>query len=463
MVTRRHLDTNRWAQAFAAAEENHNFSSATLSQRRSAFERFLAVGMPVTADEDWKYTSLRGLAGFTPTIFAEQHRQMIDQLPSTGTAGRPIDRRFADPAPALAAIEANDPLRTLIGDPTWAKYIVLNGQLVPTADALQVEAKKSRKSSSQTDSEQRLPSLEDVCQTSPTDGLMWLHQAFRPEPIEVHLHHTSQRQKVLLLSLSGSFSGLNFSCSDIRVRCAEQAEADVVIAQVDLSENPTLRLDNLTLIAEPSSRLRILHVQDARKGAHLVSRMGMLLKRNASCTHVLSTTASGLIRNDLSSILAEPGADLVVNGFYSPSAGGHIDNHTDTSHEVGQTTSNQLYMGLMSTPSHAVFNGRIRILRGADGSSAHQLNRNLLLSPNAAVDTKPELQIDADDVSCSHGATIGALSEDEIFYLRSRGLTREQAHDLICNGFAAEPASTGLSEEQRRLYNSWALEAGQLF
>lgn len=438
MVIRRPMDTAPWSEAFAAAEQQGAFSAATRDRRRAAFERFLVSGMPVTTDEEWKYTSLRALAEVTPV-----------RLGSADTG----------PAPAHAhdSLKAA-PFGHLLEDNTWSKFIIINGRLVPTART----PANGESSVMESVGQRPLAGLDEACKHAPEDGLTWLLRAFRPDAVQVRVPFKKHQQKLFLLSVSGLDTDTNFSCSDLRLHFAEQVEADVIIAQVDLGERPSLRLEDITIVTEAAARVRVLHLQDARTGAHLVTRAGFQVKKNASCSHVFCSTASGLIRNDVSAQLAGPGADLVLNGLYAPRSGGHIDNHTDTAHEVGQTTSNQLYMGLMTAPSHAVFNGRMRIKQGADGSAAHQLNRNLLLATGALVDTKPELQIDTDDVSCSHGATIGALADEEIFYLRSRGLSREEANGLICQGFAAEPAAEVLSLEQRDLYTVWTREAAQL-
>lgn len=434
MVTRRPMNTAPWKDAFAEAEQNGSFSAATRDKRRAAFERFLSSGIPLTTDEQWKYTSLRSLAELTPV-----------RLGSSQTT------------PALASLEEHL-FGELLQDNTWSKLVIVNGRLVHTTLAQENNTTSNFGGSEDT----TLSGLDEACDHAPQDGLTWLMRAFRPNPVQVSIPFTKHRQKLLLLSVSGLDEDTNFSCSDLRLKLAEQAEADVVIAQIDLGERPSLKLEDITLVAEASARLRVLHLQDARKGAHLVTRAGLQISQNASCSHVFCSTTSGLIRNDLSAQLDGPGADLVLNGLYAPRSGGHIDNHTDTAHKVGQTTSNQLYMGLMTAPSHAVFNGRMQIKQGADGSSAHQLNRNLLLTSGAQVDTKPELKIDTDDVSCSHGATIGALADEEIFYLRSRGLSREEANGLICRGFAAEPAAEVLSVDQHELYSLWTKTAAQL-
>jgi Fe-S cluster assembly protein SufD len=124
-------------------------------------------------------------------------------------------------------------------------------------------------------------------------------------------------------------------------------------------------------------------------------------------------------------------------GLYLASGRQHIDNHTRVHHRVGPATSTEEYRGILSDRSRCVFNGKAIVHRGADGTDARQANHNLLLSDKAEIDTKPELEIYADDVKCSHGATVGQLDKTALFYLRSRGLDRDEAAQVLTRAFAA--------------------------
>lgn len=146
----------------------------------------------------------------------------------------------------------------------------------------------------------------------------------------------------------------------------------------------------------------------------------------------------GLVRNDLNIRLAQPGASCRVNGVYLARNRQHVDNHTVIEHIAPHCSSQEFYKGLITGRAHAVFNGRIHIHPGAQQSNAELNNKNLLLSGMAEIDTKPELEIYADDVKCSHGATVGELDQQEIFYLRSRGIENEQARSMLSLAFINE-------------------------
>jgi Fe-S cluster assembly protein SufD len=146
----------------------------------------------------------------------------------------------------------------------------------------------------------------------------------------------------------------------------------------------------------------------------------------------------GLVRNDLNIRLAGPGAACRLNGAYLAHHRQHVDNHTVIEHIAPHCSSREYYKGLITGRAHAVFNGRVHIHPGAQQSNAELNNKNLLLSAMAEIDTKPELEIYADDVKCSHGATVGELDQREVFYLQSRGIEKEHARRMLSLAFINE-------------------------
>ena len=132
------------------------------------------------------------------------------------------------------------------------------------------------------------------------------------------------------------------------------------------------------------------------------------------------------------------GAECVLNGLYLGEGKQHIDNFTEIDHLKPRATSLELYKGILNGAAHGVFNGKIVVHKDAQKSDARQINKNLLLSANAVVNTKPQLEIYADDVKCSHGSTIGQLDADALFYLRTRGLGVAEARSLLSFAFAGD-------------------------
>ena len=143
------------------------------------------------------------------------------------------------------------------------------------------------------------------------------------------------------------------------------------------------------------------------------------------------------MRNDVNAVLSE-GTEATLNGLYIVNGTQHIDNHTVIDHAKPHGTSHELYKGILDDQAHAVFNGRIIVRKDAQKTDSKQTNKNLVLSDEAVIDTKPELQILADDVRCTHGATIGQLDAESLFYLRSRGIGKEEARSLLTYAFAQD-------------------------
>jgi Fe-S cluster assembly protein SufD len=144
-----------------------------------------------------------------------------------------------------------------------------------------------------------------------------------------------------------------------------------------------------------------------------------------------------LVRNDVNTVLSS-GSEGTLNGLYLLNGKQHVDNHTALDHAAPHAASHELYKGVLDGTSSAVFNGKIFVRKDAQKTDAKQTNKNLVLSENATINTKPELQILADDVRCTHGATVGQLDEEALFYLRARGIAKGDARNLLIYAFARD-------------------------
>ena len=144
------------------------------------------------------------------------------------------------------------------------------------------------------------------------------------------------------------------------------------------------------------------------------------------------------MRNDAIATLAGEGAECTLNGLYLADGDRLVDNHTTIDHAEAHCPSHEIYKGIIGGKARAVFNGKIIVRQDAQKTDAKQTNRALLLSDDATINTKPQLEIFADDVKCTHGAAIGQLDEDALFYLRARGLTLQEARDMLIHAFAGD-------------------------
>ena len=180
-----------------------------------------------------------------------------------------------------------------------------------------------------------------------------------------------------------------------------------------------------------------VRIQDREFQHAGINRVNALLDKNANFNHNSFDLGGGLTRTDIVTEIEGEGGVVNLNGLYLASDNQHIDNHTDIMHKVGPSTSTEEYRGILSGHSQCVFNGRVFVAKGADGTDSSQSNHNLLLSDRAEIDTKPELEIYADDVKCAHGATVGQLDQSALFYLRSRGLNLKESRRVLTRAFAS--------------------------
>ena len=192
------------------------------------------------------------------------------------------------------------------------------------------------------------------------------------------------------------------------------------------------------LIAAGDSITHYYRLQNEGEAAFHMGTLAAHLERGSHLTAHAVTLSGALVRNNVHISLAGEGAECVLNGLYLGEGKQHIDNFTEIEHAKPRATSLELYKGILDGASHGVFNGRIVVHKDAQKSDARQTNRNLLLSADAVVNTKPQLEIYADDVKCSHGSTIGQLDPGALFYLRSRGLGPDEARSLLSFAFANE-------------------------
>jgi Fe-S cluster assembly protein SufD len=192
------------------------------------------------------------------------------------------------------------------------------------------------------------------------------------------------------------------------------------------------------LRVEPHAQLDLVRLQ--REGGHHfhVSDVHVELARESRFRAHDFSLGGALVRKDVSAQLAGEGAECTLDGLYIASSRELVDNHTLIDHARPHGTSRELYKGILSGAARGVFHGRIVVREGARKTDARQTNKNLLLSRDAEVDSKPQLEISADDVKCSHGSTIGQLDEASLFYLLTRGIDAPSARRFLMRAFASE-------------------------
>ncbi|MGH8221371.1 MAG: Fe-S cluster assembly protein SufD [Woeseiaceae bacterium] len=368
--------------------------------RKSALERFAGSGFPGPAQEDWRYTNLAPAIELSNAWLVER------------AGGRAANDAAAPLAhPSMDAIDAHW-LRIHDGLPLAEDFarLVDAGLDVTTLSA------------------------GGAVPVATDDALTNFNSALLEDGIRIRVPQGAVVDKPIGLLLTG-----NAAVSQARVVLELGANASM-----QLIENHVAVADaNYTNVVVEArlgraSALDVLRLQQLGERQLLTGRFAADLAADAMLRHVGLDLGGALVRNDVAVNIGAPGASAALDGLYLASGKQHIDNHLRVDHRVGPATSRVAYKGILNDRARCVWNGKAIVHDGADGTDAEQSNHNLLLSEQAEIDTKPELEIYADDVKCAHGATVGQLDRTALFYLRSRGISREDAAAMLTRAFAAE-------------------------
>ncbi len=383
--------------------------------REGAFNSFEQLGFPTVRHEEWKYTNVAPVAkaNFEPAVESTQALDADALQPFTYEEARASRLVFVNGfyRPELSStsalpegVVATD-LAAALGEEKYAE--TLRQRLARGADF----------------NENAFTALN----TAFLEGGAFI---LIPKGVQVDapLH---------LLFLS---DGQTVSSPRVLVVAERGSSATVIESYAAAREDLGAYLTNAVVEVWLEDGARLEHYKVQREGtdAFHVATTRASLARASSFNLTTVTLGARLSRHDVHVTLDDEGAECWVDGLYLVGADQHTDTHSVIDHRRPHGTSHQLYKGILDGKSRAVFNGKVFVREGAQQTDAKQTNRNLLLSNEARVDTKPQLEIFADDVKCAHGATVGQLEEEELFYLASRGLDVELARNLLTYGFAEE-------------------------
>jgi Fe-S cluster assembly protein SufD len=218
----------------------------------------------------------------------------------------------------------------------------------------------------------------------------------------------------------------------------DESQASVVEDYVSLGDGVFFSNAVTELVAGENAMVSHYLIERENLEAFNVSTLRIQQGRDANMASHSVLLGGGLVRNNVHPVLAGEGGECLINGLFVGNGRQHMDNYMLVEHASPHSGSRQFYNGILDGSSRGVFHGRIIVHKNAQKTDAKQTNRNLLLSDNAQIDTKPQLEIYADDVKCTHGATIGQVEENALFYMRSRGIDEVSARRLLLFGFASE-------------------------
>jgi len=395
------LDQDLFAQAVGAIP-----ADGLSTIRSSAASEFAQSGFPTVRDENWKYTNLSSAADISNAWFREN------------LAG----------GSATASISPVGDTASTILEQIDAHWLLIHNGVVDDHSLEQV-----RDEIGPHVVVTRLSNQHDIDIAEPMSAF---NAALLRDGLHVSVGGNSGEAKPLgILQIDDAA----VQTSQIRVVMDFSESASLGVVECALSGDTGVQFTNSVIQANLAAGAKLNHVRlQIRDSNHIgVNRFIANLDRDASIRHNAFDFGGALTRNDVVANIAGANADVRLHGLYLASGEQHIDNHTRVEHRVAPAVSHEECRGVLGGRSRCVFNGQAVVFEAADGTDANQENHNLLLSDRAEIDTKPELEIYADDVKCSHGATVGQLDDSSLFYLRTRGLDEDEARQLLTQAFAA--------------------------
>ncbi len=285
------------------------------------------------------------------------------------------------------------------------------------------------------------------------DSLALLNMAFAQDGLFVYLpKNVVITEPIQLINLIVATEDLMVQPYNLII-AEEASSANIVICDHSLNPHPFLLNSTSEIIANKNSKLEIYRQQNAHDHSVQITNTFITQKENSFVNSVNVTLHGGTVRNNLYISLDEAYSQSKSYGLWLADKTQHIDNNTFVHHVAPSCESLQLYKGIIDNSSTGIFSGRILVDKKAQKTVAFQSNKNLLLTNDAKVRSKPQLEIYADDVKCSHGSATGQLDEDAMFYLRSRGISKKEACQLLMQAFADEVTNKILVEPLRKEMN----------
>ncbi len=403
---------SEWQTQLAAALPKHSGTGPQwlLDLRKSAADKFLVDGLPTRKDETWKYTGL-GLLEKTGARLADGFEVQVSGI--------------SNPLPL---VETEQQVNMLDGEfleqigslPTGLTILPLENALQDDINGLQT----------------LLESAPDLQSNSGSSlGFSALNSATLEAGVVIHVAAGIDAGTVALIWSTRKLENPLLFNSRICVILEEDAKLELLEHFESLNDNANT--SNIVLQVEIGNNASFQHIrfQQESDQAALITRSEVAQQAASDYTYYGFDLGGGLVRHDLHASLLGNAARANINGAYVLDGNRHVDNHARVDHRSPGGFSDQYFRGVAGGRSRAVFNTAVCVHPGADDTEARQSNANILLSPMAVVNTKPELEIYADEVIASHGATVGQLDEQAVFYLRSRGLSEQHARQVLTTAF----------------------------
>lgn len=394
---------------------NHPRWNALREQAKAQFDRH---GLPGKQQEDWKYTS----------VWALGQQTFVHQVPRPGKVNiHPL--KLAGDAHRLVIVDGRVDLTASSLDdlPEGLTIAPLSQEIEHASDFLnqQIDMAKS--------------------------GFNALNTMLMNEGIFIEVAANTHIEKPIELLVINSGETADYAIH-LRHIVVMGENSNATFIEVYSGEPEATGFTNVVTEISLANHAELSHYKVQQESLQQF-HMATLAAKQATHSQWHNTNiclGGRLTRNDIHSQLLGEHAHVTMNGLYLVTDDQHVDNHTRVDHCVPRTTSDEMYKGVLDGNSHGVFNGKVIVHQDAQKTDANQSNKNLLLSRSCEIDTKPEMEIYADDVKCGHGSTVGQINEDQLFFLRSRGLDEVSARSLLTFAFAVDVLDRIASEELKQ-------------
>lgn len=390
-------------------------------QRQSALKLFQETGFPITRQENWKYTDTRAIAKKTfSSLKSDPVSISTDEINNV---------RFKD----LDSYEL-----VFVNGVYSEEHSNIND--LPEGVIIEDMAAALAK-----DNDLLVKHLAQYADSN-ISPFTALNTAFIQHGTYINVPKNTVLEKPItvfyLAKNNGQANGESFASHPRNlIVMGEHAEAILIENYIGLDDANYFTNAVTEVSLSASAILKHYKIQQESLNAYHIGNLNVMQEKDSRLQSNSVSLGGSLVRNDIHGQLAAEGAEIIMDGLYMTNGKQHVDNHTRVDHLKPNTYSSENYRGVLNGRSRAVFNGKVVVHPQAQKIEAYQNNANLLLSDDAEIDTKPELEIYADDVKCSHGATVGQLDENMLFYLRSRAIDEETARSLLTYAFADEVLS----------------------
>lgn len=375
---------------------------------------FELLGFPTRKQEDWRFTNIN-------PIISNEYNLVEDK--ELYLSNEDVQKFLIPDLKANILVFIN------------GKYSKQNSKIISGNDKVFIGTLKETEKSKKELFEKYFAKAADY----KTDGFTALNTAYTDNGVFIHITRKNElSEPILILNITDS------SKSEImynpRVLLVAEESSKLSLIEIYESNGVNFNFSNAVteIYAGNNSEVNYYKIQNEGDKSYHVGTTQVQQERDSRFNSLTVSWGGSVIRNNLNASLKNEGTDTVMKGLFISEKSQQIDNHTFVDHASPNCHSNELYKGIMDGESNCVFNGKIMVRKDAQKTNAYQMNKNIILSKKALVNSKPQLEIFADDVKCSHGATTGQLDTEQLFYLKARGIGEKEGKKLLLYAFANE-------------------------